>query len=97
MATSILLKFLTLKWNISRTIWRIELSGGLFFRSFHARLYELDLFSDRRFPLTKSFCSTGLARYTDFDFTFDLSFFIHEDKKNWFPFFLSPKSKMAAK
>ena len=30
MATSILLKFLTLKWNISRTIWRIEVGEGSF-------------------------------------------------------------------
>ena len=31
MATSILLKFVTLGWDISRTIWRIEVSDGSFF------------------------------------------------------------------
>ena len=31
MATSILPKFLTLKWNISRTIWLIEVGDGSFF------------------------------------------------------------------
>ena len=34
MATSILLKLLTLKWNISRTIWRIEVGDGSFFALF---------------------------------------------------------------
>ena len=34
MATSILLKFLTLKWNISRTIGRIEVGDGSFFLAF---------------------------------------------------------------
>ena len=37
---SILLKILTLKWNISRTIWRIEVSDGSFFRIFHALSFE---------------------------------------------------------
>ena len=31
MATSFLLKFLTLEYDISRTIWRIEVSDGSFF------------------------------------------------------------------
>ena len=34
MATSILLKFLTLKWNISRTIGRIEVGDDSFFLHF---------------------------------------------------------------
>ena len=44
MVTSILLKFLTLKWNISRTIWRIEVSDGSFFFIFHALSFELNFF-----------------------------------------------------
>ena len=52
MATFILLKFLTLKWNISRTIWRIEVGDGSFSCIFHALSFELNLFFDRRFPLT---------------------------------------------
>ena len=36
MAMSILPKFLTLKWNISRTIWHIEVGDGSFFCIFHA-------------------------------------------------------------
>ena len=51
MATSILLKFLTLKWNISRTIGRIEVGAGSFFCIFHALSFELKFFFDRRFPL----------------------------------------------
>ena len=46
---SILLKFLTLEWDISRTIWRIEVSDGLFFAFF--MLFHLSLFLDWRFPL----------------------------------------------
>ena len=58
MATSILLKFLTLKWNISRTIWHVEVSDGSFLCIFHARSFELNFFFDRRFPLMilVSFC-----------------------------------------
>ena len=51
MATSILLKFLTLEWNISRTIWRIEVGDGWLFCIFHALSFELNFFFDRRFPL----------------------------------------------
>ena len=51
MATSILLKFLTLKWNISRTIWHTEIGDGLLFCIFHALSFELNFFFDRRFPL----------------------------------------------
>ena len=51
MATSVLLKFLTLKKNISRTIWRIEVGDGSLFCIFHALSFELNFFSDRRFPL----------------------------------------------
>ena len=50
-ATSILLKFLTLKWNISRTIWRIEVSDSSFFGIFHALSFELNFFFDWSFPL----------------------------------------------
>ena len=57
MATSILLKFLTLKWNISRTIWRIEVGDGSVFCIFHALSFELNFFSDRRFPLSGAFFS----------------------------------------
>ena len=53
MAMSILLKFLTLKWNISRTIWCIEVGdGSFFFCIFHALSFELNFFFDQRFPLT---------------------------------------------
>ena len=44
MAMSILPKFLILKWNISRTIWRIELGDGSFFCIFHALSFELNFF-----------------------------------------------------
>ena len=53
MATSILLKFLTLKWNISRTIGRIEVGDGSFYCTFHALSFEPNFFVfDRRFPLS---------------------------------------------
>ena len=45
MATSILLKFLALKWNISRTIGRIEVGDGSFFCIFHALSFEFNFFS----------------------------------------------------
>ena len=51
MATSIRLKFLTLKWNISRTICRIEVSDGSLFCIFHALSFQLNFIFDRRFPL----------------------------------------------
>ena len=44
MAPSILLKFLTLKWDISRTIWRIKDSDGSFFAYCHTRSFELNFF-----------------------------------------------------
>ena len=53
MATSILLKFLTLKWYILRTICRIEVGDGSLFCIFHALSFELNLFFDRRFPLKR--------------------------------------------
>ena len=77
MATSILLKFLTLKWNISITIGRIEVGdGSFFFCIFHALSFELNFFFDRRFPLRGcSFeCSDGSApdiRDTTSDQLFD--------------------------
>ena len=52
MATSILLKFLTLKWNISRTVWCIEVSDGSFFCIFHALSFELNFFRSE-FPFNK--------------------------------------------
>ena len=55
MAISILPKFLTLKWNISRTISRIEVGNGSFFSIFHALSFDLNFFSTggpgRRCPL----------------------------------------------
>ena len=51
MVMSILPKFLTLKWNISRTIWRIEVGDGSFSCIFHALSFEPNFFFDRRFPL----------------------------------------------
>ena len=44
MATHILLKLLTLELNISRTIWRIEVSDDSFFGLFHALSFELNFF-----------------------------------------------------
>ena len=51
MATSILLKFQTLEWDISRTIWRIEVSEGSFFCIFLALSFELNLFFEWSCPL----------------------------------------------
>ena len=51
MAASIFLKFLTLKCDISRTIWRTEVSDGSLFCIFHALSFELNLFFDRTCPL----------------------------------------------
>ena len=53
MATSILLKFLTLELDISRTIRRTDVSDGSFFGIFHALVVEPNLFL------------TGLARGTE--------------------------------
>ena len=41
-----LAKFVTLKWNISRTIWRIEVGDGSFFCICHA-LFHLSLIFSR--------------------------------------------------
>ena len=54
MATSILLKFLTLEWDISRTIWRIEVSEGSFVCIFRALSFELNLFFEWSCPLSLS-------------------------------------------
>ena len=51
MAMAILPKFLTLKWNISRTTGRIEVGDGSSFCIFHALSFELSFVFDRRFPL----------------------------------------------
>ena len=66
MATSILLKFLTLKWDISRTIWRIKVNDGSFFGIFHALSFELNFFRpkfpfDAQFYLSSHFPSRALA------------------------------------
>ena len=45
MATSISLEVLNLKWDISRTTWRIEVSDGAFFGIFHALPFELNFSS----------------------------------------------------
>ena len=50
MAMSILPKSLTVKWNISRTIWRIEVGDGSFYCIFHALSFGRNFFFDRRFP-----------------------------------------------
>ena len=50
MAMSILFKFLTLKWNISRTIWCIEVGDGMFFLHF-ALSFRLNFLFDLSFPL----------------------------------------------
>ena len=52
MATSILLKFQTLKCDVSRTIWRIEVSDGSLFCIFHTLSFERKLFFDRTCPLS---------------------------------------------
>ena len=52
MAMSILLKFLTLKWDISRTIWRIEVSDGSFFCIFYTLSFELHFYFDWSFPIS---------------------------------------------
>ena len=44
LATSIMLKLLTLKWDTSRTVWHIEVSDGSFFFIFHALSFELNFF-----------------------------------------------------
>ena len=44
MAMSILPKFLTLKWNISRTIWRIEVGDGSFLCISQVLSFELNFF-----------------------------------------------------
>ena len=51
MAAFIFFKFLTLKCDISRTIWRIEVIDGSLFCIFHALSFEPNLFCDRTCPL----------------------------------------------
>ena len=69
MATSILLRFLTLKCGISRTIWRIEVSGGSLFCIFHTLLFELNLFFDLTCPLT-SLVANSMKQYVFVKITF---------------------------
>ena len=66
MAMSILPKFLTLKWNISRTIWRIEVCDGSFFCIFYALSLELNFVFDRRFPLNTVSTLNGLIKNCQF-------------------------------
>ena len=61
-ATSILLKFQTLKCDISRTIWRIEVSDGSLFCIFHALSFERNLFLDRTCPLRLSYFDSNLEK-----------------------------------
>ena len=56
MAMSILPKFLTLKWNISRTIWRIEVGDGSFCWIFHALSFELNFFFRPEVPFNTCSC-----------------------------------------
>ena len=74
MATSILLKFLTLKWNISRTIGRIEVGDGSFFCIFHALSFELNFFFDRRFPLRFNVWRSFVTMPTNLPFYFFIQF-----------------------
>ena len=46
-----------LKWKISRTFWRIEVSEVSFFFIFHALSFEVTFFFDWSFPLTIRVCS----------------------------------------
>ena len=73
MATYILLKFLTLKWDISRTIWRIEVSDGSLFCIFHALLFELNFLFDGSFPL--SWISWSFSQFELITFASDESVF----------------------
>ena len=63
MATSIFLKFQTLKCDISRTIWRIEVSDGSLFCIFHALSFERNLFFDRTCPLKCILTNLGLSSF----------------------------------
>ena len=58
---SILLKFLTLKWDISRTIWRIEVSDGSFFFSFLTLFHLSVIFFQPEFPFDTTNISPNSA------------------------------------
>ena len=76
MATSILLKFQTLKCDISRTIWRIEVSDGSLFCIFHALSFERNLFFDRTCPLmgwVQNFIYLIKSMYEDLQLSVKLS------------------------
>ena len=51
MATYILLEFLALISDVSRTIWHIEVSDGSFICIFHALPFQLNLFLEQTLPL----------------------------------------------
>ena len=65
MVMSILLKLQTLEWDISRTIWRIEVSDGSFCRIFHALSFELNKVTPTTFWLK----SKNLSKCTKLCFT----------------------------
>ena len=80
MATSILLKFLTLKWNISRTTGRIEVGDGSLFCIFHALSFERNFFFDRRFPLNKpAGAPSKVGLKTNSKFSFSLNAKMNEN------------------
>ena len=69
MAASIFLKFLTLKCDISRTIWRIEINDGSLLCIFHALSFELNLFFDRTCPLNDDYIENPLAKMSTSTFS----------------------------
>ena len=82
MAKSVLLKFLNLKFDISRTIWCIEVSDGscFFFFYFHflALSLEFNLFFERSFPLKTDFIQfeNMLQEFLDTNFPYRLQMFL---------------------
>ena len=83
MAMPILPKFLTLKWNILRTIWRIEVGDSSFFCIFHALPFELNFYFDRRFPLRMGNLQCLLYRNVADDVLFQ-KHFTDLDYLDWF-------------
>ena len=72
MVTSILLKLLTLKWDISRTIWLIVVGDGSFFFSFFTLFHMSVTFfrPELRFPLSLlllDLCLTELDCLIEYD------------------------------
>ena len=76
MAMSILPKFLTLKWNISRTIWRIEVGDGSGFFAFFT-LFHLSLtFFRPEFPFNSIVLISDNEQHTEFELSRELSLLI---------------------